>query len=169
MKVFQDTIDPQQKFFLVVVDDTEEFTQALFYASKRSALTELPVALLLAQMPDGGDHHWISIKEMVRGEQLEKGRRNLRAVADKARAWSGHEPMVFHCESQILPALEEFIGAHENICSLIVGAGTQTDSPGPLVNSLISSSRFTLSCPLIIVPGHLSFAEIELHLEHAMP
>ena len=52
------------------------------------------------------------------------------------------------------------IEADEDIALLVLGAGTSTEGPGPIVSSLIKTAG-TFPIPVAVVPGHLSDEDLD--------
>ena len=53
---------------------------------------------------------------------------------------------------QILQLIEE----HEQICQLVLGANTKSDSAGPIVNYITGKGAARCKIPVVIVPGNLT-------------
>ncbi len=157
------------QLFLVVIDETDEVNQALYYACQRARMSSARVALLYVQEPVDDLQHWIAVADALRHEREAKARVLIESMAAKAHEWSGFPPVLFHQEGDRFTELMNFIDANPNICVLILGSGTKEDSPGPLISSIVSRRHLALPCPLTIVPGHLTFAEVDQHLEQSMP
>ena len=148
--------------FLVVIDDSPEFEQALYFAARVANRTGGRLAMLYVNQPMKVGR-WLSfeVSQPVQTEgQAEAAFNDIREHLlelgfDKLKT----EAIVRSGD----PAEEivKVIERDEDIAILVLGAGTSSEGPGPLVSSLAMGSRAgRFPIPIYIVPGTLTHDEI---------
>jgi nucleotide-binding universal stress UspA family protein len=146
--------------FLVVIDDTEEFDRALYFAARRAMRTNSGVSLLAVVDP-AGFNEWLGVGSVIQQEAEEAASSMLNRAAMRAREISGIQPdLVMKSgprSEQILQLIEE----DEDISFLVLAASSSVDGPGPLVSTLAAKSSGTFPVPIVIVPGAMTDEEIE--------
>jgi len=146
--------------YLVVYDETEEFSVALRYAARLAASARGRLAIL--HVSDFGDfQHWNKIEDMMRRDQRAEAEKNLLAVAKKVNDLNGHIPSFYMREGEIEDTILEVINEDTNIRMLILGGGTHGSGPGPLVSHFTGKGLARLRVPVVIVPGHLEPQKID--------
>ena len=80
-------------FMLVLVDDSEELHQALHYASKRAANSDLRVALLYVIAP-AEFAHWAGVGELMRQEARDMAEEKMRVHAEYVQQLTDHAPIM---------------------------------------------------------------------------
>ena len=148
------------RVFLVVVDDSPEFTVALAYACRRAAKCGGRVALLYVMEPIEFQN-WRAIEDLMREERRLDGEQILQRHAKEVVRLTGTSP-VFHLREgarrdELLGLLEE----DRSISVLVLAAGTGPEGPGPLLSHFATSGYARLRIPLTVVPGSLTPDEIE--------
>lgn len=147
--------------YLVVYDETEEFSVALRYAARLAASARGRLAIL--HVSDFGDfQHWNKIEDMMRREQRSEAEKRLLSVAKKVNDLNSHIPAFYMREGNKEDAILEVINEDPDIHMLILGGGTQGGSgPGPLVSHFTGKGLGRLRVPVVIVPGHLEPQKID--------
>ncbi|MCB1562060.1 MAG: universal stress protein [Alphaproteobacteria bacterium] len=140
--------------YLVVADETAEFELAMKYAAHMAAQNKGHVAVLYA-LPDQDFQHWGNIQERMRREQREKAERFLWDVAGKLNAFNDTKPSFLLEEGSIQDALVRIIDRDLNIRVLVLGAGTESSGPGPLVSYFTTKGLTRLRIPMLLVPDHV--------------
>ena len=145
---------------LVLVDETPECDRAVYYASRWAQRVQGGVVMLHVINTADHNQQWRGIADIMRAEAHEEadialnrasGRANgLSAIVPERLTREGTDP----CE-EILHAIEE----DTDIALLVLAASTRPDGPGPIVTALARTTG-SFPIPLIVVPGHLSDAEI---------
>ena len=148
------------RVFLVVVDDSPEFSVALAYACRRAAKCGGRVALLYVMEPIEFQN-WRAIEDLMREERRLDGEQILQRHAKEVLRLTGGPP-VFHLREgtrrdELLGLLEE----DRSISVLVLAAGTGPEGPGPLLSHFATSGYARLRIPLTVVPGSLTPDEIE--------
>jgi nucleotide-binding universal stress UspA family protein len=145
--------------FLVVVDESDELQQALFYACQTAVRTNGRVALLKVVAP-AEFQHWASVGELMREEQREEAEDLLRTISAGVQQRTGSMPIMHIREGEIEEELVSLINEDESICTLVLGAATGDYGPGPLVSALVNQLSGKLRVPITVVPGSLTQAQI---------
>lgn len=147
--------------YLVVYDETEEFSVALRYAARLAASARGRLAIL--HVSDFGDfQHWNKIEDMMRREQRMEAEKSLLAVAKKVNDLNGHIPAFYAREGNREEVILEVINEDADIRMLILGGGTQGGGgPGPLVSHFTGKGLGRLRVPVVVVPGHLEPQKID--------
>ena len=137
--------------FLVVVDGTPECRVALRYAARRALKTKGMVALLYVIEPSDMPQ-FLGMHHIVREEAREEAEAVLHDLAeDVQRIREGIR------REELLHLIEE----DPTIRILVLGAGTGSEGPGPLVTALAGQMSGTFRVPITVVPGKLTTAEVD--------
>lgn len=147
--------------FLVVIDETAEMEQALHYASRRARATGERVALLYV-VETGQTQEWAAVEEMIREERRQEAEQRMQRLARRVQEKTGQLPVLHMREGDRREELYKLIEEDESLSILVLGAGTGSDGPGPLVTSLLERDMTRMRIPVVIVPGGLSPEAIDL-------
>ena len=148
------------RIFLVVVDDSPEFSVALVYACRRAASVGGRVALLYVMEPIEFQN-WRAIEELMREERRFDGEQVLQRHAKEVVRLTGSTPVFYLREGQRQDELLALLEEDRSITVLVLAAGSGSEGPGPLLSHFAASGYRRLRIPLTVVPGTLSEAEIE--------
>ncbi|MCZ6481884.1 MAG: universal stress protein [Alphaproteobacteria bacterium] len=151
---------PQERTFLVVVDNTEELHVALRFASLRAKKTGGRVALLYVVEP-ADFQHWMAVEDLMREEGRQEAEAVLQKYSAEVQEWSGKTPVFYLREGKLRDELLKLIDEDQSISVLVLGAATGTEGPGPLISSLAGKMTSDLRVPLTIVPGYLTDEQLE--------
>ncbi len=149
------------RVFLVVVDDSPELNTALHFACLRARHTGGHVALLYVIEPVDGQQ-WLSIEHLIRAEKREQAEQTLQRLGGEAIEWSGRIPALYVREGDRREELLQLIEEDESISILVLGAGTGSEGPGPLVSYVAGRVAGRLRIPITIVPGALTDSQLGL-------
>lgn len=154
--------DPFQdaRTFLVVVDRSEEMKAALRYACRRAAHTGGAIALFHA-VPQTEFHHFKTIGELMDHEARTEAERRLQQVAGEVHRQIGKFPDLYFRQGDALAELTKVIEETPSISVLVLGAGTGTEGPGPIISALSGKLAGKIKIPVTIVPGDLTPAQID--------
>ena len=145
--------------FLVVLDDTRECLNAMRFAAMRAARTGGAVQVLSVVTPaDFGA--WVGVADVMREEARERIAVHFEVFAKWMRDRQGIDPELVIREGEAVPEIIAQIHEDPEIGVLVLGAGTDSKGPGPLVTALSRQSG-TLPVPITIVPGDLSKERLE--------
>jgi len=148
-----------EQVYLVVVDESEEMSQALFYASRCALRTEGRVGLLMVVEP-AEFQHWANVAELMREERREEAEDLLQTIGTAVQQRTGKMPVIHIREGNVEEELIKLIDEDQSISSLVLGAATGDFGPGPLVSALVNKVSGKLRVPITVVPGSLTQSEI---------
>ncbi len=144
--------------FMVVMDGTPEFLNALYFAAMRAQNTGGGVVILGITGPEF--QAWLGVHEALRENEEE----HMRAHFEVFRKWMEGkvhiEPELVIRQGNRSEQILEAIKADPEIGVLVIGAGTDRRGPGPIVKDLVSKRGGEMPVPITIVPGKLSREEI---------
>ena len=150
----------KRRVFLVVVDDSEELHQALYFACKRANSVNGRVALLRC-IGQAEFQHWIGVGELMVEEAREEAEKLLRANSEWVHELTGEYPIVHLREGDPKTEVIDLINSEPEISILVLGANTRDENTGPLITYLTSRGVSQCRVPITIVPGHLSDNDID--------
>lgn len=156
----EDAIAPEDRVFLVVVDQTEEMKVALKYACRRALHTGGRVALLYVIEP-AGFQHWMSVGNLMREEARSEGEQLLQRMAAQVNELAGKMPILYLREGNRRDELLALLEEEPKISILVLGASTGKRGPGPLISALTGKFLGKLHIPLTLVPDSLTDEEID--------
>ena len=146
------------RIYLVVIDESPEAGIALRFAARRAVKTGGGVEILTILPPQefiafGGVQATIEEEARDRAEVL------ANSAAGNLLSESGQMPVIAVREGEGQAVIREYLAEHTEVAALVLGAAAD-GGPGPLVN-YFSIHSGTLPCPVFIVPGGLSDADID--------
>ena len=145
--------------FLVVLDSSQECLNAMRFAALRAAHTGGGVEVLAVIEPEEFNH-WIGVGDIMREEARERINAHFEVFAKWMRDRQGVDPELVIREGEPVPEILAQVSEDAEIGVLVLGAGTDSKGPGPLVTQLTKSSG-SLPIPITIVPGNLSKERLE--------
>ena len=152
--------ETRNRFFLVVVDETEELHQALHFACARAKSIDANIALVYVITPNDFGH-WASVDALMREEAREQAEEIIKTHSDYANSFTGKTPLVYIREGETTDQILQLIEEEDQICQIVLGANTKSDSAGPIVNYITGKGAARCKIPVVIVPGNLTDAQIE--------
>jgi nucleotide-binding universal stress UspA family protein len=151
--------DAQPRSYLVVVDATPESRLALRYAARRARQTGGHVRLLHVVRPTDFVQ-WGGVQAALESEAQEAAETLLAGIAAEIEAEVGLTPST---EIRVGKAAETVLAAittGEPVSALVLGAAAK-GAPGPLVAFFAGEGAGALPCPVVIVPGAMSEADLD--------
>ncbi len=146
--------------YIVVADETEEFSVALRYAARLAQNNRAHLAVLyVADLQDF--QHWGGIEDKMQKELREQSEMQIWNVAKKINDLNGMRPVLYLREGDRKDELIDVIDGDASIKMLILAAGTGASGPGPLVSYFTGKGMSRLRAPVLIVPGHLEPQKID--------
>ena len=141
------------RVYLVIMDETEEASMALRFASRRANRTGGAVHLLALVPPQpfvafGGVQATIEEEARARAEAL------VTAAAGSLFGDGGVPPVISVRQGEGVTVIRDYLTEHPEVSALVLGAEAN-GGPGPLVTHFAGSAG-QLPCPVYIVPGGLS-------------
>ena len=151
---------PEERVFLVVVDESPEMRNALRYACRRAKRTGGRLAMLYVMDPPEGQQ-WGAVVDLMRQEARQQAEEVVARHAEVAVSLTGQPPTIHIREGKSRDELVKLITEDRSISVLVLGSASGSDGPGPLVTAFTGKAGGQLRIPLTIVPGALSEAEID--------
>ena len=145
--------------FLVVLDNSQECLNAMRFAAMRAAHPGGGVEVLAVIEPEEFNH-WIGVGDIMREEARDRINAHFEVFAKWMRDRQGVDPELVIREGEPVPEILAQVSEDAEIGVLVLGAGTDSKGPGPLVTQLTKSSG-SLPIPITIVPGNLSKERLE--------
>lgn len=145
--------------FLVVLDNSRECLNAMRFAAMRAAHTGGGVEVLAVIEPEEFNL-WIGVGDIMREEARERINAHFEVFAKWMRDRQGVDPELVIREGEPVPEILAQVKEDPEIGVLVLGAGTDSKGPGPLVSQLTKNSG-SLPIPVTIVPGNLSKDRLE--------
>ena len=147
----------EDRYILVIADNSPEMNIALEYACARSKKTGRKIIIATFIEPlDVLTTQGIS--EIMKNEAREEAEKILNIAATIVKETTGIVPVLHTREGEIISELKKLIEEEEGINVLVLAANTNQNekNPGPIINALISKEISTLRIPVMIVPGNFS-------------
>ena len=139
------------RVFLVVVDDTDEWRWALKFACGRAAHIGGRVALLHV-LERGEFQHFAGVAELMKAEFRQEAEDRLSRVGEEVQSLTGRLPELHLREGAAREEVITLINDDPAISILVLGAKTGSDGPGPLISYLTTKGLGRLRVPITIVP-----------------
>jgi len=152
--------DMEERTFLVMVDDSEEFSPTLRFVCRRAEHTGGRIALLYIIQP-AEFQHWLGVGDLMKQESREEAEEMCQVVADVVHRRTGKTPIIFIREGQPQEVLSALIEEEPSLSVLVLGASTAGEGPGPIVSHIVNKVAGDFALPITIVPGSLSDEEID--------
>ena len=152
-----------EKFILVIADDSKEMDVALKYACARSKKTNRKI--MIATFIEPLDVLTTQgVTEIMQNEAREEAEKKLKYASSVVKESTGILPVLHIREGEIIQELKSLIEEDKNINVLVVAAKVdeKEKNPGPIINSLISKELSNFRIPIMIVPGNFSSEHIAL-------
>lgn len=140
--------------FLVILDNTTECLNAMRFAALRAANTGGGVTIL-AVIPPEEFNHWIGVADIMREEARERIEAHFDVFSKRMQEKEGITPELVVREGKIENEIIDFIQDTPDVGVLVLGAGTEKEGPGPLINYVLRHSG-TMPIPVTVVPGAMS-------------
>ena len=143
------------RYILVVADNSSEMQIALEYACARSKKTGRkiiiatfvePIDVLTTQ----------GVSEIMKNEARDEAESRLKEAASFVKNITGELPALSLREGETISELKKLINEEKNINVLVLAAKSDEKDPGPIINSLVSNEITNLRVPIMIVPGNFS-------------
>lgn len=146
--------------FLVVVDNTPECMNALRFAARRAVRTGGMVTMLFIITPDEFQH-WMGVAEAMSRDRRDEAEARLSSLADEVQVLAGLMPEFAIREGEPVDEVLAYIEEDTEVGVLVLGAAADSDSPGPLVSTLVGKRGGRMPVPVTVVPGAMSLERID--------
>jgi nucleotide-binding universal stress UspA family protein len=150
---------PQDRVFLVVVDDSPERAVALRYACLRVRKSGGRVALLRINEPVGLQE-WAGVGALMQEERRQEAEQLLSALAAQVQEITGGIPLLLIREGEPVEEVLAALAEDPRISILVLATATE-GGPGPLVTALTGRWATRLRCPITLVPGGMDDTELD--------
>jgi len=145
---------------IVVVDDSPESEIAIRFAAARAAHITGGGLILFHCIRPGEFQHWIGVADRMREEAHDNAKALLTDVAEKLHAYCGVTAQIEIAEGDPSVEVLKFIQSQEDIFGLVLGAGGEGER-GPLVDYFSGAEISNLPCPVMLVPGSMTFDQVD--------
>ena len=152
-----------EKFILVIADDSKEMDVALHYACARSKKTNRKIMIVtfiepLDVLTTQG------VTEIMKNEAREDAEKRLKLASSIVKESTGDLPVLHIREGEIIQELKNLIDEERNINVLVLGANVdeKEKDAGPIISSLVSKELSNIRVPIMIVPGNFTSEHIAL-------
>ncbi|WP_422343768.1 universal stress protein [Parasphingorhabdus sp.] len=145
--------------YLVVIDETEEASIALRFASRRAMKTNGALHIL-ALVESEGFVAWGGVQATLEEEAKNRAEALVSSAAGTLFEETGIRPAITVREGKGPKDVRRLMDEIDGLAALVLGAASN-GSPGPLVTHFAATEAGTLPCPVMVVPGSLSKEEID--------
>ncbi len=147
------------RVYLVIMDETDEAGVAMRFAARRAAKTD-GVLHLLALVPPQPFVAFGSVQATIEEEARSRAEVLVTSAAGNVLTEGGQMPVIAVRSGEGIKVVRAYLDEHPEVAALVLGAG-KDGTPGPLIVHFAGPGVGTLPCPLFIVPGSLSEADID--------
>lgn len=147
------------RVYLVIMDETDEALVALRFAARRAAKTGGAVHLL-ALVPPQPFNAFAGVQATIEEEARSRAETLVIAAAGNLQSESVKTPQISVQVGEGVKVVREYLIEHHEISALVLGAA-RDNGPGPLVSHFAGPQAAMLPCPVFVVPGGLSEADID--------
>ena len=150
------------RYILVIADDSPEMEIALEYACARSKKTSRKI--IIATFIEPLDVLTTQgVTEIMKNEARDEAEKLLQRAASHVKDKTGEMPALALREGETISELKKLIEEEENINVLVLAAKVDDDKgPGPIINAITTKEFSRLRIPIMIVPGNFSKEHIAL-------
>ena len=150
-----------ERYILVIADNSEEMIIALEYACARSKKTGRKIIIATFIQPlDVLTTKGVT--EIMKEEARDEAEAILKKAASFVKGRTGDLPALSIREGETISELKKLIDEEKTINVLVLAASTDSNSknPGPIITSLVTNEITNLRVPIMIVPGNFSIEHI---------
>jgi nucleotide-binding universal stress UspA family protein len=149
----------KMRVYLVIMDDTEEALVALRFASRRSIKTggALHIIALMEQQPFVA---FAGVQATIEEEARERAQTTAAAAAGSILSEGGAMPVISVQQGEGVKVVRDYLAEHPEIAALVLSAAKE-GGPGPLVSHFAGALAGQLPCPVFVIPGSMSEADID--------
>ncbi len=147
------------RVYLVIMDETEEALVALRFASRRAAKTGSQLQLL-AVIPPQPFQAFAGVQATIEEEARQRVEMAVSAATGSILSEGGQMPMIAVQQGEAVKLVREYLASHPDVSALVLGTARE-GGPGPLVSHFTGANSGDAPCPIFVVPGSLSEADID--------
>lgn len=145
---------------VIVVDDTPESKIATRFAAGRAAHIDGGGLILFHCIRPGEFQHWLAVADTMLDEAYETSAELLGEIAERVYTYCGVAPEVIVVDGEPQEQLIKFMDSRDDLFGLVLGANAEGD-PGPLVDYFSGEVAGSLSVPIMIVPGGMTYDQVD--------
>ncbi len=145
---------------LVVVDDSEEWDRAVYYASRWAIRVGGGVVMLRVIETEDRNQQWLGVADIMRAEAEEGANAALDRASGRANGIAAITPERVIREGDSTEQILDVIDKDVDIAMLVLAASAGPEGPGPIV-AMMAKIVGEFPIPVTIVPGGLTDAEID--------
>lgn len=153
-------IPKRRRKLVVVVDGSPESKVAIRFAAARASHITGGGLILFHCIRPGEFQHWMAVADRMREEAYDEAHALLDEMAERLHAYSGVTPDIAIMEGEPREQLLKFIESQPDVFGLVLGAGAD-GGPGPLVDYFTHTLAANLPCPLILIPGNMTYEQVD--------
>lgn len=146
------------RVYLVIMDETAEAEKALRFASRRAMQTGGSVHIL-AIVQKQNFNAFGGVQATIEEEARDRAEVIATSAAGGILAESGKMPVISVKVGSGIAVIQDYLKDHPEVAALVLGAAAD-GAPGPLVSHFATHAG-ALPCPLYVVPGRFSEADID--------
>ncbi len=151
--------DRKMRVYLVIMDDTEEALVAMRFATRRAAKTGGAVHMIALIEPQPFVA-FAGVQATIEEEARERAQATAATAAGSVLSEGGAMPVISVMQGEGVKVVRDYLAEHPEISALVLGAALE-GGPGPLVSHFAGALAGSLPCPVFVVPGSLSDADID--------
>ena len=145
--------------YLVVIDETEEASIALRFASRRAMKTG--GALHILTLVENEEFvAWGGVQATLREEAKNRAEAIVFSAAGTLFDETGIRPQITIKHGKGPQIVRKLLDEIDGVAALVLGAAS-SGPPGPLVSYFANTEAGNLPCPVMVVPGSLTKEEID--------
>lgn len=145
---------------LVVVDDSEEWDRAVYYASRWAIRVGGGVVMLRVIETEDRNQQWLGVAEVMRAEAEEGANAALDRASGRANGLAAITPERVIREGEPTEQILDVIDKDVDISMLVLAASAGAEGPGPIV-TMMAKLVGSFPVPVVIVPGSLTDLDID--------
>ena len=145
---------------LVVVDDSEEWDRAVYYASRWAIRVGGGVVMLRVIETEDRNQQWLGVADIMRAEAEEGANAALDRASGRANGIAAITPERVIREGEATEQILDVIDKDVDIAMLVLAANPGPEGPGPIITTMAGVVG-SFPIPVIIVPGDLSDEDID--------
>ncbi len=153
----------ENRYILIIADNSPEMEIALEYACARSKKTSRKI--IIATFIEPLDVLTTQgVTEIMKNEARDEAEKLLQKAANHVKEKTGEMPALTLREGETISELKKLIEEEENINVLVLAANSdpKNKDSNTIINSLLSQEITNMRVPIMIVPGNFSKDHIAL-------
>lgn len=153
-------VQKRHRKLLVVIDGSPESQVAIRFAAARAVHITGGGLILFHCIRPGEFQHWMAVADRMREEAYEEANELLSQVGQQLHDYCGVTPECVVVEGEPPEELTKYICSRSDVFGLVLGAGSE-GGPGPLVDYFTSAGIADLPCPVMLVPGNMTYEQVD--------